>query len=102
MSKTKTWPPPWTLKPTEGEPEDATFVDEGMNVGWDLSFGCRLNVGGDGPESDGPLVICANFSDADLARGFVKREVTPAQLVKFASLLLQVAVARQAGEEAKP
>lgn len=102
MSDTKTWPPPWTLQPTEGEPEDATLVGEGTSIGWDLSFGFRLNVGGDSPDGTGPLVISAHFSDADLARGFVKRQVTPEQLVKFASLLLQVAVERTVAAGGKP
>ena len=38
-----------------------------------------------------PLTIGAHFSDADLARTFCEREVTPAQLEEFARLLLNLA-----------
>lgn len=83
------WPPAWTLKPTDGDPHDA---EDGEGVGWDLSFGFRLNVGhADHKDVATPLTIGAHFSDADLARGFVKREVTPAQLEEFARLLLNLA-----------
>jgi hypothetical protein len=87
------WPPPWTLKPTEGEPHDSTDED-GESVGWDLSFGFRLNAGQRLDNRD-ELTLGAHFSDADLARGFVKREVTPAQLREFARLLLNLAAAHE-------
>lgn len=87
------WPPTWTLKPTDGEPHDSTDEDTD-SVGWDLSFGFRLNVGQRLDNRD-ELTIGANFSDADLARGFVKREVTPAQLREFARLLLNLAAAHE-------
>lgn len=86
-----TWPPPWTLKPTSGEPHDSSDID-GESIGWDLSFGFRLNVDHDDFEDHStPLTINAHFSDADKARGFVKREVTPEQLEEFARLLLNIA-----------
>lgn len=91
-NETKSWPPPWELKPASGEPEYTTLVGEGPRMGWDLSFGCRLNVGVDDCVDGHPLTISAHFSDADHTRGFVKREVTPQQLVEFAALLLRVAV----------
>lgn len=89
----KTWPPPWTLKPADGEPHDSSDED-GESVGWDLSFGFRLNVG----QLDcdrATLTIGAHFSDADLARGFVERSVTPAQLDEFARLLLNLAASQR-------
>lgn len=86
----QTWPPHWTLKPTEGEPHDSSDID-GESIGWDLSFGFRLNVDHDDCEDHNtPLTINAHFSDADRARGFVKREVTPDQLDEFARLLLNM------------
>lgn len=86
-----TWPPPWTLKPTHGEPETGADMcsEPADDIHWDLSFGFALNVDHDKPEDPtSPLTIGAHFSDADLARGFVKRQVTPEQLDRFALLLL--------------
>lgn len=86
------WPPPWTLKPTYGEPHDSESVDQCEGIGWDLSFGFRLNVDHDTAEDvNSPLTISAHYSDADLARGFVQREVRPDQLEEFARLLLNMA-----------
>lgn len=79
---TASWPAPWTLKPTEGQPENSTDPDE-ISIGWDLSFGFRFNVSAD----DDGLTISAHFSDADLARGFVKRSVTADQLRRLSQLL---------------
>ena len=94
-----TWPPPWTLKPTHGDPHDSSDVDDLESVGWDLSFGFRLNVDHDIEEDlTSPLTIGAHFSDADLARGFVKRQVTPEQLEEFARLLLNMAAAHKRRE----
>lgn len=93
---TATWPPPWTLQPTYGGPHDSS--DEGIaeSIGWDLSFGFRLNIGhAEDEDVATPLTIGAHFSDADLARGFVEREVTPEQLREFARLLLNIAAAQQ-------
>jgi hypothetical protein len=85
------WPPPWTLRPTYGDPQDSSDTD-GESIGWDLSFGFRLNIDhADYEDHTTPLTIGANFSDADLARGFVRREVTPEQIEEFARLLLNVA-----------
>jgi hypothetical protein len=42
-------------------------------------------------ELRGTLTISAHYSDADLARGFVQREVRPDQLEEFARLLLNIA-----------
>ena len=91
-----TWPPPWTLKPTDGNPHDSSDEDSPESIGWDLSFGFRLNINhADYEDVTTPLVIDARFSDADKERGFVKRAVTPAQLEEFARLLLNVAAAHK-------
>lgn len=97
-----TWPAPWTLKPTEGDPHDSSDLD-GESIGWDLSFGFRLNVDhADCQDESTPLTINAHFSDADRARGFVKREVTPAQLQEFARLLLNMAAGQQRRQQDAP
>ena len=86
-----TWPPPWTLKPAYGNPENLD-TGEGSpdDIHWSISWGFALNVNHDeGPAS--PLTIECHFSDADLARGFTKAEVTPEQLEEFARLLLNLA-----------
>jgi len=93
-----TWPPPWTLQPTHGQPHDSSDVD-GESIGWDLSLGFRLNVDHDDFEDHStPLTINAHFSDADRARGFVKREVSADQLTEFARLLLNIAARQKARE----
>lgn len=80
--------PVWTL----GDPHDAESLDGCEGIGWDLSFGFRLNIGHDTAEDvNSPLTIGASFSDADQARGFVQREVTPGQLDMLARLLLDLA-----------
>lgn len=92
----KTWPPRWTLKPVHGEPHTMQERDENDQplpefIHWDIGFGTALNIGADDSEgSTAPLTISAHFSDDDLARGFVKRQVTPEQLEEFARLLLNV------------
>lgn len=85
------WPPPWTLKPADGDPHDSEDDTGSEGIGWDLSFGFRLNFSHNDPDDvASPLVIDANFSDADKARGFVQREVTPEQLDELARLLLNL------------
>ena len=99
-----TWPPPWTLKPVHGEPELIQECDENDQplpefVHWAVAWGFALNVGHlDG--NDSALTIGAHFSDADLARGFVKREVTVEQLERFA-LLVMAKAARVRAEETR-
>lgn len=97
-----TWPPPWTLKPAHDDPHDSSDDETPESVGWDLGFGYRLNVGhADYADVTTPLTIEGQFSDADKARGFVKREVTPEQLEEFARLLLNIAAAhKQRGDAA--
>lgn len=85
-------PPRSGLKPTHGDPHDAESLDGCESIGWDLSWGFRLNVGHDTAEDPtSSLTIGANFSDTDQARGIVVRETTPEQLEEFARLLLDIA-----------
>lgn len=94
-----TWPPPWTLKPAHGDPHDSSDAESPESIGWDLSFGFRLNIDHDDYEDvTTPLTIGAQFSDADKERGMVKRQVTPDQLEQFARLLLNVAAAHKQRE----
>lgn len=93
------WPPPWTLKPTEGDPEWGAQCDEPVpdHLTWDIGFGFTLNVRhADYEDETTPLTIGAHFSDADAARGWVKREVTPDQLDKLARMLLDIAAKQRA------
>lgn len=85
-----TWPPPWYLRKVYGEPAIDTNPDSGPGIGWDLSFGFRFNATLD-PTGDEGLTIGAHFSDADLARTFVKRQATPDQLRQFAAKLCWLA-----------
>lgn len=83
---------PQNLKPTHGAPHDTESLDGCEGIGWDLSWGFRLNIGHDTAEDPtSPLVIGAGFSDVDEAAGIVVREATPEQLEEFARLLLNLA-----------
>ncbi len=89
-----TWPPPWTLKPTEGDPEWGAQYDEPIpdSLQWDIGFGFTLNIShADYEDETTPLTIGAHFSDADAARGWIKREVTPDQLDNLALMLHNIA-----------
>lgn len=91
-----TWPPPWTLKPVEGGPHDSSDTESPESIGWDLSFGFRLNVGhAVDDDVSSPLTIGAHFSDADKERGFCERQTTPADLEEFARLLLNIAASHK-------
>jgi hypothetical protein len=80
------------LKPTHGQPHDSESLDGCEGIGWNLSWGFRLNVGHDtADDPTSPLTIGACFSDSDQARGIVVRETTPEQLEEFARLLLDTA-----------
>jgi hypothetical protein len=86
-----------SLKPTHGRPHDSESLDGCEGIGWDLSWGFRLNVGHDtADDPNSPLTIGACFSDADQARGIVVRETTPEQLEEFARLLLTIAAKQRA------
>lgn len=92
------WPPDWTLKPVTGQPDtnNTHYPEEIEWVGWDISLGFRLNIRhADEDDITSPLTIGAHFGDVDHARGFVKREATPAQLREFARLLLNIAAAHE-------
>ncbi len=85
-----TFPQPWSLQPAAEEPQTGEEIGAEIpdDIHWSLSFGFALNVDHSGDDPASPLTFTAHFSDADLARGFVKREVTPEQLERFALLLL--------------
>ena len=86
-----------TLKPTNGAPHDSESLDGCEGIGWDLSWGFRLNVGHDDAEDPtSPLTIGACFSDSDQARGIVVRKTSPEQLEEFARLLLSIAAKHRA------
>lgn len=98
---TTTWPPPFTLKPTFGDPE-VLDAGEGASddIHWSVTWGFALNINhDDADDPNSPLTIEAHFSDADLARGFAKAQVTPEQLERFALLLMaKAARVRQAAK----
>jgi hypothetical protein len=101
-----TWPPPWTLKPVYGEPNLVQEYDENDKplpdfIHWAIAFGFAINVGHLDGECDATsLTFSAHFSDDDLARGFVKRQVSAEQLERFA-LLLMAKAARYRQEAAR-
>jgi hypothetical protein len=88
--------PAWTLRPVQGDPYDSTDTEEGgESIGWDLSFGCRLNVLHTDPaDPSSPLAIDVQVSDMDKARGFCRRQTEPAQLIEFAKLMLNIGEAQ--------
>lgn len=97
-----TWPPPWTLKPAYADVQTGADVcsDVADDIHWSLSFGFAFNVCHDEPDDPTPpLTITCHYSDADQARGMVKRQVTPEQLDQLALLLMAKAarVRREAG-----
>jgi hypothetical protein len=97
-----TWPPTWTLKPAHGDPHDTSDDETPESAGWDIGFGFRLNIGHAVDEDvASPLAVEAHFSDADMARGFCKRQVTPEQLEEFARLLLNIAAAHKRREASR-
>lgn len=56
-------------------------------VGWDLSFGSRINFH-PADAGDDRLVVLLNLSDDAIAKGMVYRQVTPEQVRAFAHGLL--------------
>lgn len=84
-------------RPAHGAPHDSESLDGCEGIGWDLSWGFRLNIGHDTAEDPtSPLTIGASFSDSDQAHGIVVRETTPEQLEEFARLLLGIAAKHRA------
>jgi hypothetical protein len=86
------------IKPVRGEPEaaaaepcdehcDPGCVHHTPSVGWDLSFGSRINFH-PADTSDPRLVVSLHLSDDAIATGMVYREVQPQQVVTFAQQLL--------------
>lgn len=89
-----------TIRPVFGEPEATTAepcdeycepdcVHHVANVGWDLSFGSRINIG---PRSttDPRLIMSLHLSDDAIANGMVYREVTPQKVIAYAQQLLEL------------
>ncbi len=89
------------LKPVYGTPEaqpakpcdehcDRGCVHHTASVGWDLSFGAKINFH-PVDTTDGRLVVSLHLCDDALATGMVYREVSPQQLRTFAQQLLSLA-----------
>lgn len=88
------------IRPVCGEPEataaapcdeycDPDCVNHTASVGWDLSFGSRINVG-PRDTADPRLIVSLHLSDDAIATGMVYREATPQQVVTFAQQLLDL------------
>jgi hypothetical protein len=88
------------ITPVRGEPEataaepcdeycDADCVHHTASVGWDLSFGSRINFH-PRDTSDPRLVISLQLSDDAVAKGMVYREVTPQQVATYGQQLLSL------------
>lgn len=86
------------VRPVSGDPEagaaepcdehcDIACVHHTPSVGWDLSFGSRINFH-PVDTTDGRLVVSLHLSDDAVATGLVYREVSPQQVVAFAQQLL--------------
>lgn len=86
------------LRPVSGHPEatvaqacdeycDPECVHHTPSVGWDLSFGSRINFG-TRDTTDPRLIMSLHLSDDATATGMVYREVKPEQVVAFAQYLL--------------
>lgn len=88
------------LRPTLGQPEtsvaepcdkdcDSACVHHVPSVGWDLSFGSRINFH-PVDTGDGRLVVHLSLSDDAIANGTVWRQVSPEQVTAFARSLLRL------------
>lgn len=86
------------LRPVSGDPEaraaepcdeycDPDCVHHTPSVGWDLSFGSRLNFH-PVDTKNGRMVVSLHLSDDAVANGMVYRKVTRAQLRAFAQQIL--------------
>lgn len=96
MPDTTTTIPEWKLRPVSYDPHLIVEDDENEQplvpfLHWSASFGFALNIGHTDGQPDSPLILDAQFSDMDKARGYMTREVTADQLVTFARLVLDVA-----------
>lgn len=83
------------LRTTSGNPEVVYELDEEgqpipctPTVGWDISFGCRLNFGWD---PDGQLAVTVSISDDVQKNGIAKRKITSKQLNDLSGKLVEVA-----------
>lgn len=82
-------------KPEYAQPELVRDPDDDgepaigwLAVGWDVSFGCRMNFG---PDPDGSLRVSVHVSDAAKRDGVAVTPTTPESLRLLASHLLAVA-----------
>jgi len=94
------------LRPTNGHPEFIPREDYDIDdfdgkpipptlesVGWDLSFGSRINFGVI-EDGTGDLYVDLQLSDDAVANGMVIRSVTREQVLAFAQHLLDLVGAR--------
>jgi hypothetical protein len=88
------------VRPVSGDPEaraaepcdehcDPDCVHHTPSVGWDLSFGSRINFHPVDTQ-DGRMVVSLHLSDDATAKGMVYREVKPEQVAAFALHLLEL------------
>ncbi len=91
---------PTEIRRVDGNPEaraaepcdeycDVECVHHTPDVGWDLSFGSRINVH-PVDTTDGRLVVTLHLSDDAVANGMVYRQVEPEQVLAFACQLLEL------------
>jgi NTP pyrophosphatase (non-canonical NTP hydrolase) len=89
------------LRPVSGQPEantaepcdehcDPDCVHHTPSVGWDLSFGSRINFH-PRDTADPRMVVSLHLSDDAVATGMVYREVQPQQVATFGQQLLGLA-----------
>jgi len=79
-------------RPVHADPDFGYEYDEDgakteVAAGWDISFGCRLNVVQD---RDGLPYVSVHLSDHDLRNGFSSRSTTREQIRQFAYHLLKL------------
>lgn len=89
------------IKPVSGNPEssppepcdeycDTECVHHAPTVGWDLSFGSRINFH-PVDTTDGRLVVSLHLSDDAIASRMVYRQVTARQVAEFGRYLINLA-----------
>lgn len=86
--------PPFVLGPVTRE-ADTTFQNDEdgdpipgtLSIGWDMSWGCRLNFG----QCNGDLLFTLSISDMAQKRGIEQKTVTADQLRDFANKLISIA-----------
>lgn len=86
---------PYRTKAVYADPDTRFEVDETGEeydpgsecVGWDLAFGCRINLGHN-QAMDNELQVSVHVSDGTAKQGGETRKVTDAQLSDFAHRIL--------------